>query len=152
MDLFNTKEASQRLMSLEEAIHTMQAELRAQRMLALATAVLELLVSRQDAQAVRVAITEQTSDQMFPGPGAHRTLHCKVSLLPAGHAVELPCSVVPALVVGEGDFEAKREDPNVQELLDLYNNQPEVAVFKMSQLMDPCFLPVMHSAETNIVT
>lgn len=155
-EFFRTNQAAARLGDLQDAVVTMQGELRNLRMTGLATAILEILTNNPTTDAVRIAITQEEAPLMAPAVGETRWLHCGVTLEPQGTLVDLPLNSIPASVVGEGGFRAERKDPRIQELLAIFGEDetsPRAqAVFMLAQEMDRSFMNVFHAGTTNFLT
>jgi hypothetical protein len=153
---FHTNQAAERLGDLQDAVVTLQSELRNLRMTGLATAILELLTNKPDVAAVRIAITQEEAPLLTPAVGENRWLHCSISLEPQGTLVDLPISAIPASLIGEGEFRAERKSPRIDELLALFGEDEDSsraqAVFVLAQSMDSSFMHVFHASTTNVLT
>lgn len=154
-EFFHTDRAAARLGDLQDAVVTLQGELRNLRMTGLATAILEMLTNNPKTDAVRIAITQQELPLLLsPAVGENRWLHCGVTLEPQGTLVELPINSIPASVVGEGEFRAERKDPRIQELLVIFGEleTQDEAVFILAKQMNRSFMNVFHAGTTNFLT
>lgn len=143
MELFNTKRVAAELEYLTAAISTMEMLLYEKRLLGIATLVLELFEST-DAQQVRIAVTEHENPNMFDMPGEERWLHCSVVVQPGNRYLDVPGTLFPARKLGEGSFEASRDDALIAETLPLWRENKELARLRLSQHLEALFHTVQH--------
>lgn len=151
MEFFSTKRIAAELESLADAVSTLEAQLFEKRLFGIATLVLELF-DTTDVQHVRVAVTEHQNPNMFDMAGDERWLHCSVVVQPGNRYLEVPGALFPARKLGEGSFEASRDDAVIAQTLPMWRENKELACLRLSQHLQTLFHTVQHRTCVEVLT
>lgn len=133
---------TKKINDLAYALDVIRVQLAEARMVGIAEQLLHLLSVNEKPLKLTLNVTSQEGQNFLPTAQGHvKVLLCSLETQPPVRtAVDWTC--LSPEVVGEGQYVLDSEDPQTQQWLALFRQDPESAVGQLARSMDGCFLRV----------